>query len=111
MIIDVHAHLGDILNRNGGSVIGQKGIRFPHSFNFPGIFETLSMRTLGAEPLLPLLFESMTNSHIKLASDWPYGMAGPSIRTVMKACRGDKQLERRILSENACRLLGLNAAG
>ena len=44
---------------------------------------------------------------VMFASDWPYGMAGPSIRTVKKACAGNKRIERLILGENACRLLGL----
>ena len=58
MIVDVHAHLGDILNEGGGGVIRQTGVRFPRSLNFPGLFEALSMRTLGAEPLLPLILKA-----------------------------------------------------
>jgi len=41
------------------------------------------------------------------ASDWPWGDRLPNIRTVKKACRGDKALERRIFYENAAELMRL----
>ena len=33
MIIDVHTHLGDILNPNGGGLIGQKGVKKKISYD------------------------------------------------------------------------------
>jgi hypothetical protein len=66
MIIDVHAHLGDILNINGGSLIKQKDIKMPRGISLPSIFEALSMRTWGAgTAVFHLISESVTKSHQK----------------------------------------------
>jgi predicted TIM-barrel fold metal-dependent hydrolase len=40
-------------------------------------------------------------------SDWPWGNHIPAIKTVCKACKGDKALEGLIFHENAARLLDL----
>jgi predicted TIM-barrel fold metal-dependent hydrolase len=41
-------------------------------------------------------------------SDWPWGNRNTPQKTVRKACRGDKGLERRIFRENAAELMSLN---
>jgi predicted TIM-barrel fold metal-dependent hydrolase len=45
---------------------------------------------------------------ILYGSDWPWGNRKTSQKTVRKACRGDKGLERRIFSENAAELMSLD---
>ncbi len=47
MIIDAHSHLGDILNHNGGSLIGRKGISKQLAFDPVSISESGLMRTYG----------------------------------------------------------------
>jgi predicted TIM-barrel fold metal-dependent hydrolase len=42
-------------------------------------------------------------------SDWPYGNRQTAIKSVKKACRGDRMLEELIFHENAAALLGLSA--
>ena len=42
------------------------------------------------------------------ASDWPYGSRTTTIKTVKKACKGDRSVEKLIFYENAAELLGLS---
>ena len=44
---------------------------------------------------------------ILYGSDWPWGNRITALKTVFSACRGDKGLEARILSENAIELMNL----
>ena len=44
---------------------------------------------------------------ILYGSDWPWGNRITTLKTVVSACRGDKGLEARILSENAIELMNL----
>jgi len=41
------------------------------------------------------------------ASDWPYGNRMPAIKIVKKGCKGDRDVEKQILYENAASLLGM----
>jgi hypothetical protein len=44
---------------------------------------------------------------VLFASDWPYGNRPPAVAIAKAACRGDRDLERRIFYENAAELLGV----
>jgi predicted TIM-barrel fold metal-dependent hydrolase len=63
------------------------------SFQSPGIIRKL-IGAFGPERVL-------------YGSDWPWGSMTTAVRTVKKACRGDKGLERRIFHENAAELLSV----
>jgi predicted TIM-barrel fold metal-dependent hydrolase len=47
MIIDVHSHLGDVLNNDGGRLIFRTGIPMPDIFNPQALNERLLMRNFG----------------------------------------------------------------
>ena len=52
------------------------------------------IRMLGAEKVL-------------FGSDWPWGNRKPALKILKKVCKGDSQLESRILFENAAELMNL----
>jgi len=45
---------------------------------------------------------------VLFGSDWPWGNRRPAVRSLKKACLGDKSLEKRIFYENASELMQLN---
>ena len=45
---------------------------------------------------------------VLLGADWPWGNRRPAVRTLRKACKGDKALEKRIFFENAAELMDLD---
>ncbi len=53
------------------------------------------------------LIEVFGPERVLYGSDWPWGNHIPAIKTVRKACNGDKALEKLIFHENAARLLYL----
>ncbi len=53
------------------------------------------------------LLSAFGPDRVMYASDWPYGNPKPAIKVVKKACRGDKSLEKKLMFENAAKLLGL----
>ncbi len=74
---------------------GAKNVWVDTSFQSPGTIRRL-VKTFGPE-------------RVMYASDWPYGMRPPHVRTVRAACRGDQALEKMLFHENAATLLELKA--
>ena len=60
----------------------------------------------------PLTIRKLTKvfspERVLYASDWPWGSRITSIKTVKKACQGDKGLERQIFFENTSELMNLS---
>ena len=52
MIIDIHTHLGDILNPGGFNLIEQRGVKKKRIFDIISIYETGGMRTYGLDDLI-----------------------------------------------------------
>lgn len=80
---DVMAVLGD-----------HKNVWVDTSFQPPEIIRKL-IKTFGPEKVL-------------YGSDWPFGSRLTSIKSVKQACKGDKELERKIFFENAAELMKLS---
>jgi predicted TIM-barrel fold metal-dependent hydrolase len=55
------------------------------------------------------LIQAAGAEKVLFGSDWPWGNRSPALKILNKACRGDNQLERRILFENAAQLLSLSS--
>ncbi|MBW2596417.1 MAG: amidohydrolase family protein [Deltaproteobacteria bacterium] len=54
------------------------------------------------------LIKILTPERVLYGSDWPWGNRLTSIKTVKKACQGDKGLERQVFFENAAELMNLS---
>lgn len=52
------------------------------------------------------LIKAFGEDKVLFASDWPFGSRDVAVKAVQKACGGDHQLQRKLLSENAANLLG-----
>lgn len=52
MIIDIHTHLGDILNPGGFNLIEQRGVKKKRIFDIISLYETGGMRTYGLDDLI-----------------------------------------------------------
>jgi len=73
---------------------GRKNVYVDTSFQSPSAIKEL-IRAFGPQ-------------RVMYASDWPWGDRKTNIRSVAKACGGDKSLERLIYYENAARLLDVS---
>jgi uncharacterized protein len=63
MIIDVHSHLGDILDFDGGALIWKTDVTMPRMYDPQALNERLMMRDLGLGRLLyPLIVTSATRA-------------------------------------------------
>jgi hypothetical protein len=71
-----------------------KNVWVDTSFQSPGVIRKL-IKTFGADQVM-------------YASDWPWGFRLPHIKTVRIACRGDRELEKKIFCQNAARLLDMD---
>ena len=56
------------------------------------------------------ILEAVDPDRIVSGSDWPFYHQGPSIAKVLIATEGDRSLRRKVLHDNAARLLGLEAS-
>ncbi|MGE5397637.1 MAG: amidohydrolase family protein [Chitinophagales bacterium] len=53
------------------------------------------------------LIKVFGEERVMYASDWPFGYRPPHIKTVKVACKGNRELEDRLLFKNAKKVLGL----
>lgn len=73
---------------------------------FPNVSVDISFQS--PEKIRDLL-NSFGPGRVMYGSDWPWGGRKTPVKTVKIACRGDRALERKILYENAARLLMMEA--
>lgn len=71
---------------------------------YPNVFVDISFQS---PEKIRELFKSLGPERVLYGSDWPWGSRLTAIRTLTKACRGNKSLERLVFFENAAELMKL----